>query len=92
MHGARVPVLLVCAVSGAITAAGHSGTVRVSLSLRRRESRVRLCVTDDGTGFDPAAPVDGFGFTSMRERASSVRGDLRISSVPGRNTEVEAMM
>jgi signal transduction histidine kinase len=53
---------------------------------------VRLCVTDDGTGFDPAAPADGFGLTSMRERASSVGGALRISSWPGRGTEVEAML
>jgi hypothetical protein len=57
-----------------------TGAARVSLSLQRRGSRVRLCVTDDGTGFDLAAPADGFGLTSMRERASSVGGALRISS------------
>lgn len=70
----------------------HSGAAQVSLSLRRLGSRVQLRVSDNGAGFDPAAPADGFGLTSMRERAVSVGGDLRISSVPGRGTQVEAML
>lgn len=70
----------------------HSGAAQVSLSLRRLGSRVQLRVSDNGAGFDPATLADGFGLTSMRERADSVGGDLRISSVPGRGTEVEAML
>jgi signal transduction histidine kinase len=73
-------------------AARHSGAGRVSLSLQRQGSRVRLRVTDTGRGFDPAVPPDGFGLTSMREHASSAGGHLRISSVPGHGTEVEVTL
>jgi signal transduction histidine kinase len=73
-------------------AARHSGARRVSLSLERRRSRVRLRVSDSGSGFDLAGPAGGFGLTSMRERASSVGGDLKISSIPGHGTEVEVMV
>ena len=53
---------------------------------------MRLRVSDHGTGFDPALPGAGFGLTSMHERASAVGGDLRISSLPGYGTEVEATL
>jgi len=95
--GIRLPVtraeaLVRIACEAVGNAARHSGAGRVSLSLQRRGSRVQLRVSDDGSGFDPATPTDGFGLTSMRDRASSVGGDLRISSMPGHGTEVEATL
>ena len=53
---------------------------------------MRLRVSDSGSGFDSAGPAAGFGLVSMREGASSVGGDLKISSIPGHRTEVEAML
>jgi signal transduction histidine kinase len=88
----RAEVLIRIACEAVGNAARHSGATQVRLSLRRRGSRVRLCVSDDGSGFDPAAPRDSFGLISMRERASSVGGDLRISSEPGCGTDVEATL
>ena len=77
----------------AVTNAGrHSGANRVRVSLERAGSRVRLRVSDAGRGFDTAAPGCGFGIISMRERASSAGGGLSISSLPGRGTEVEAVL
>ena len=73
-------------------AARHSGAGQVSLSLRRHGSRVRLSVSDSGCGFDPGGPAAGFGLVSMRERARSVGGGLKISSIPGHGTEVEALL
>ena len=87
---AEALVRIACEAVG--NAAHHSGAERVSLSLRRDGPRVRLRVSDSGAGFDPAVPAAGFGLTSMRERASSVGGDLRISTVPGHGTEVEATL
>ncbi len=79
--------------SEAITnAARHSGSRRVSLSVKRRGTRTQMRVSDAGSGFDLAVPADGFGLISMREHATSVGGDLRISSIPGHGTEVEAML
>ena len=95
--GIRLPAahsdVLVRIASEAVTnAARHSGVRRVSLSLRRQGSRVRLRISDSGSGFDSAGPASGFGLTSMYEFANSVGGDLKILSTPGHGTEVEAMM
>jgi len=88
----RADALVRIAREAVANATRHSVAAQVSLSLRRQGSRVQLRVSDNGTGFDPAAQADGFGLTSMRERVGSVGGDLRISSVPGRGTEIEAML
>jgi signal transduction histidine kinase len=92
LSAARADALVRIAREAVGNAARHSGAARVSLNLQRRGSRVRLRVTDDGTGFDPVATAGGFGLTSMRERASLVGGDLWISSAPGRGTQVEAVL
>lgn len=73
-------------------AARHSGASLVRLSLKHDGQRVRLRVSDTGRGFDPDVDCEGFGLVSMRERAHAVGGDLRISSVPGRGSEVEAVL
>lgn len=88
----RTDALLRIACEAVGNAARHSGTDRVSLSLQRRGSSVRLCIIDDGSGFDPDSATDGFGLISMRDRVTSVGGDLRISSAPGCGTRVEATL
>jgi signal transduction histidine kinase len=73
-------------------AARHSGADRVNLGLERDGSGVRLWVSDQGHGFDPADPGGGFGLTSMRARAHSVGAELVVSSVPGRGSQVEVAL
>lgn len=73
-------------------AARHSGADQVDLRLERDGSGVRLWVSDQGHGFDPADPGGGFGLTSMRERAYSVGAELVVSSVPGRGSRVEVTL
>lgn len=67
---------------------GHPQAVHVEL---RAEPALRLCVRDDGVGFDPATD-DGrpghHGITGMRERAAAVGGALEIRSGAGAGTEV----
>ena len=70
-------------------AARHSGADRVNLGVERDGSGVRLWVSDEGHGFDTAAPGGGFGLTSMRERAHSVGAELVVSSAPGHGSQVE---
>jgi NarL family two-component system sensor histidine kinase LiaS len=52
----------------------------------------RLQVHDEGRGFDASRAVHGFGLESMRERAYALGGSLRITSVAGRGTTVEAVL
>ncbi len=65
----------------------HSGGA-VSVCLGRRQRNVVLEVSDAGRGFDVAAPQQGLGLASMRERAGSVGGTLKITSIPGTGTKV----
>ena len=73
-------------------AARHSGADQVDLRLERDGSGVRLWVSDQGHGFDPADPGGGFGLTSMLERAHSVGAELVVSSVPGHGSQVEVTL
>jgi signal transduction histidine kinase len=89
LSAARREALVRIACEAVTNAARHSGTDRVNLRVERDGSGVRLWVSDDGHGFDPAAPGGGFGLTSMRERARSVGAELMVSSAPGRGSQVE---
>jgi signal transduction histidine kinase len=85
--------LIRIACEATANAARHGGArlVRVELVARRR--RVRLRVSDDGSGFDTAAPSgEGFGLTSMRERAQAVVGSFDVQSQPGSGTTVEVVV
>jgi signal transduction histidine kinase len=78
------------AVSNAIRH-GHAGTVSVKLS---DGDGIRLRVTDDGTGFDPARPHSegAFGLISMRERTETLGGTFKLSTQPGQGTSIEVLL
>jgi signal transduction histidine kinase len=71
----------------------HAGTDRATLRIERHGGGVRICVVDEGRGFDPA-PLEGredgrhLGLRTMRERAASVGGTLAVESEPGQGTRV----
>jgi signal transduction histidine kinase len=88
----RAEALLRIACEAVANAARHSGASRVSLTLERQGSRVRLRVDDTGRGFDSTAPGSGFGLISMQERAHSAGGELRIRSSEGKGSQVEAIL
>jgi len=70
----------------------HANNVRVMLR-SDRDGNCQVLVEDDGIGI--GAPVMGgspgehIGLSIMRERASSVGGELRIESEPGEGTSIE---
>jgi signal transduction histidine kinase len=70
--------------------AKHARARHIELSVEVTESNVRLQVTDDGKGFDPAAPtVAGhIGLATVRRHVSARDGRLEISSSPGQGTTV----
>ena len=77
----------------------HAKTASADVVLEYRPHDVRLHVTDDGVGFDPASIAEpggermrGFGLASMQERARLVGGRLEIRSAPGAGTEIEAIL
>ncbi len=53
----------------------------------------RLCVKDDGRGFDPELVRDGsHGLAGMRFRLRAYGGDLVLHSEPGQGTTIEATL
>lgn len=66
----------------------HSGAGRVRVALTSEGDEVRVEVTDDGRGFEPAL-ARGIGLCAMHERASNLRGSLDVYSEPGQGTRVE---
>ncbi len=72
----------------------HARAHRVSIAIERSEGQMRVTVADDGVGFDPAALgrsiFPRFGLSTMRERATSVGGILRVETTPGKGSKVVA--
>ncbi len=69
----------------------HAGTDEARLELVPSVEGVRLCIRDEGAGFDPEeiAGIDepaGFGLFSIRERALLLGGRFEIQSTPGRGS------
>lgn len=86
---AEVGAILVEAVRNAAQHASAE-TIRIDGVIAGESGR--LIVSDDGRGFDASAAYPGhYGLVGMRERAASIGGDIRISSMPGRGTTLHVV-
>ncbi|MBS1869401.1 MAG: GAF domain-containing protein [Actinobacteria bacterium] len=70
----------------------HARASRVAIEIVASDAHVDVAVRDDGAGFDPSLPREGFGITGMRERVGLVAGTLAIDSGPGEGTTVRARL
>ena len=66
----------------------HSSASRVDINISQKDHLWQLSVRDNGKGFDSAAAHSGNGLKNMRLRAAKLKGNLEITSHPGRGTEV----
>jgi len=70
----------------------HSGAKRVEFVLDYADRELRLQVRDNGCGIDPQVLSSGreghWGLAGMRERATRIGGQLRISSSATGGTEI----
>lgn len=66
----------------------HSHATEVKSILEISGGRFRLCVQDDGRGFEPQSITQGHGLKSLRHRAGYVNGRLDIESSKGGGTKV----
>jgi signal transduction histidine kinase len=65
----------------------HAGSpAAVSIALAYTDEALTVSVRDDGCGFDPAAPVGGYGLAGLRARAAEVGGTAQVRSTPGDGT------
>jgi len=71
----------------------HAHAQAVTIRLEQAEEGIRVVVTDDGVGFDPAAiPEDRFGVEGIRQRSRLLGGEPTISSRPGQGTTVSVTL
>lgn len=82
--------LVGAATEAMVNAAKHSGAERMSLYFEAEEGRLAVYVTDQGSGFNPAAAVsEGRGIArSIRSRLEKAGGEVDIVSELGEGTEV----
>lgn len=73
----------------ATNVARHAQAARAEVCVELEGRRLRVRVRDDGRGFDPNAHHAGQGLASMRRRAESLGGTLRLRSARGEGAELE---
>ncbi|MDQ3590605.1 MAG: ATP-binding protein, partial [Actinomycetota bacterium] len=71
--------------------AKHSNAENVEVDLIYNAYSLTLRIVDDGSGFDPASPGEGFGLQSMHERLVRLGGRVDIESTPGKGTRIECV-
>ena len=95
LPGARHPPELETAlfriVQEALTnAVRHAGAGHVEIAVSAAGGVLHTRVRDDGRGFDPSTPTDGFGLTGLHERVALLHGELEIASSAGGTTVTAA--
>ena len=68
----------------------HSGAGSATVRYWEEDRRVRVEVSDSGTGFSPddLEPRQAVGLATMRERSQIIGGRLTVASAPGAGTSV----
>ena len=80
------------AVSNAVR---HARPHTVSITMIEESGQLILAVSDDGVGMEQSPELSarqGFGLSSMRQRAGAIGGDWQIDSTPGHGTRVSVRM
>jgi signal transduction histidine kinase len=67
----------------------HSRASFVRIELQEENDQVKLCISDDGIGFDPGkSSPDHFGLGIMEERAQNIKAHFSIDSQSGKGTQI----
>ncbi len=82
-----------CYLEAVQNATKHAGPeARVAARLTADEQQLRLEVSDDGPGFDPASVNGGVGLRNMEDRLGAVHGRLTIVSSSGSGTLISGVV
>jgi signal transduction histidine kinase len=91
-YPAELETALYRIVQEALTnAVRHANARRIAIEVARAGDVIHVVIRDDGRGFDPASPADGFGLIGMRERVALLHGELELSSSTQGSTVAAAL-
>jgi signal transduction histidine kinase len=68
--------------------AKYANATHATVQLANDAGELRFEVSDDGTGFDPAATGYGTGLQGMADRQDAIGGRLEVRSAPGEGTTI----
>jgi len=77
-----------------VNAVKHGKAQNIKVSLQWKENKIRICVDDDGVGFELSQAgtskdkKSGYGLFSIKEHLSHIGGDINIKSKPNHGTQV----
>ncbi|MCP5100562.1 MAG: histidine kinase, partial [Chloroflexi bacterium] len=68
----------------------HAAATAVTITLRYGETAVTVTINDNGSGFDPAAPIPttSHGLSNMNHRTNDLNGTLTITSNSTQGTTI----
>jgi len=67
----------------------YSKASAVSVDLYTADNKCKLCISDNGVGFNTATVCPGIGLKNMRTRVEAVNGTMNVVSEPGKGTELK---
>ncbi|MET3019340.1 tetratricopeptide repeat-containing sensor histidine kinase [Flavobacterium hydatis] len=68
----------------------HANAKYCNVILRKKKNNLlKLCIIDDGVGFDVKNKKNGIGLSNIKERASSIGGQFTIESKIGKGSKIE---
>jgi signal transduction histidine kinase len=73
----------------------HAGAREVRVAAKAEGRTIEFEVADDGQGFappDPSLPGQRNGLGNMRQRATTIGGDLELQSAPGKGSSVRLIV
>lgn len=66
----------------------HSNAEKINVQIIQMNKEIQISVEDDGDGFNVNKNHNGIGLASIKERLSSIGGNILIDSRPGHGTSV----
>jgi two-component system, NarL family, sensor histidine kinase UhpB len=66
----------------------HAQADNIGITIKLAGGKIRLCIKDDGVGFDPATKKKGIGLGNITSRTKLYDGLVKINSGPGKGCKL----
>jgi signal transduction histidine kinase len=70
----------------------HSGGDTLKLNVLLKHKAMQITVVDNGKGIDSTAPTQGHGMENIKSRVATLKGEMSITSVSSKGTEVKIIL